>query len=137
MKKRVCMYVTMCPAVGSPANNGDRAEKFCKRAAQRIEENGGGKLDIPNAFKPFPEASFAQNRAALLGLSDALYDLADGTDVKLGSGDFVILWPQDAHVPQLQSDSPSDVPAGMSLEESEPKDDEVDFSDDDLDEDED
>ena len=38
---------------------------------------------------------------------------------------------------QSGSDSPSDVPAGMSLEESEPKNDEVDFSDDDLDEDED
>ena len=38
---------------------------------------------------------------------------------------------------QSASDSHSDVPAGMSLEESEPRDDEVDFSDGDLDEDED
>jgi YhcH/YjgK/YiaL family protein len=38
-----------------------------------------------------------------------LYDLADGTDVKLESGDFVILYPHDAHVPTLQSGSPADV----------------------------
>ena len=38
---------------------------------------------------------------------------------------------------QSAPDSHSDVPAGMSLEESEPRDDEVDFSDGDLDEDED
>ena len=38
---------------------------------------------------------------------------------------------------QSAPDSHSDVPAGMSLEESEPRDDEVDFSDDDLNEDED
>ncbi len=39
----------------------------------------------------------------------ALYDLADGTDVKLESGDFVVLFPHDAHVPQLTSSEPSDV----------------------------
>jgi len=39
----------------------------------------------------------------------ALYEKADGTDVKLGSGDFVILYPHDAHIPQLQSHHPSDV----------------------------
>ena len=39
----------------------------------------------------------------------ALYEKADGTDVKLSSGDFVILYPHDAHIPQLQSTQPSDV----------------------------
>ena len=39
----------------------------------------------------------------------ALYDYDDGTDVKLGSGDFVILYPHDAHVPQLQLGAPADV----------------------------
>ena len=38
-----------------------------------------------------------------------LYELADGTDVKLEAGDFVILYPHDAHVPTLQSGSPADV----------------------------
>ena len=38
-----------------------------------------------------------------------LYELSDGTDVKLGSGDFVILFPHDAHVPQLESGSPAPV----------------------------
>ena len=39
----------------------------------------------------------------------ALFALADGTDVKLGPGDFVVLFPHDAHVPQLMSGSPDDV----------------------------
>lgn len=39
----------------------------------------------------------------------ALYDLEDGTDVKLEAGDFVVLFPHDAHVPQLQSEAPADV----------------------------
>ncbi len=38
-----------------------------------------------------------------------LYDLADCTDVKLESGDFVILNPHDPNVPTLQSGSPADV----------------------------
>ena len=38
-----------------------------------------------------------------------LYELAAGTDVKLVAGDFVILYPHDAHVPTLQSGSPADV----------------------------
>ena len=38
-----------------------------------------------------------------------LYELSDGTDVKLGNGDFVILFSHDAHVPQLASGSPADV----------------------------
>lgn len=38
-----------------------------------------------------------------------LYALADGTDVRLSSGDFVILFPHDAHVPKLQSGSPASV----------------------------
>lgn len=42
--------------------------------------------------------------------SDAtLYELGDGTDVKLGAGDFVILYPHDAHVPKLASGSPAAV----------------------------
>jgi YhcH/YjgK/YiaL family protein len=42
--------------------------------------------------------------------SDAtLYAITAGTDVKLGAGDFVILFPHDAHVPQLESGSPGDV----------------------------
>ncbi len=42
--------------------------------------------------------------------SDArLYELDDGTDVKLGAGDFVILYPHDAHVPKLMTGSPDDV----------------------------
>ena len=35
-----------------------------------------------------------------------LYEYSDGTDVKLGAGDFVILFPHDAHVPKLESGSP-------------------------------
>lgn len=38
-----------------------------------------------------------------------LYELGDGTDVKLGSGDFVVLYPQDAHVPKLMTGSPAEV----------------------------
>ena len=38
-----------------------------------------------------------------------LYGLADGTDVRLIAGDFVILFPHDAHIPQLQTVSPADV----------------------------
>lgn len=38
-----------------------------------------------------------------------LYELGGGTDVKLEAGDFVILYPHDAHVPTLQSGSPADV----------------------------
>lgn len=39
----------------------------------------------------------------------ALYELGDGTDVKLAAGDFVILYPHDAHVPKLMTGSPADV----------------------------
>ena len=42
--------------------------------------------------------------------SDAtLYAYGDGTDVKLDSGDFVVLFPHDAHVPKLMSGSPAAV----------------------------
>ena len=42
--------------------------------------------------------------------SDAtLYELDEGTDVRLGAGDFVILYPHDAHVPKLMTGSPADV----------------------------
>lgn len=39
----------------------------------------------------------------------ALYALEDGTDVKLAAGDYVVLFPHDAHVPQLMSGAPDDV----------------------------
>ena len=38
-----------------------------------------------------------------------LFRLGPGTDVRLVSGDFVLLFPQDAHVPKLATSSPGSV----------------------------
>ena len=59
----------------------------------RVTDVGG--LNVAKAYDPDTDA--------------ALYDYDDGTDVKLGAGDFVILYPHDAHVPQLQLGAPADV----------------------------
>jgi YhcH/YjgK/YiaL family protein len=37
------------------------------------------------------------------------YELATGTDVRLSAGDFVILFPHDAHIPKLESGPPAAV----------------------------
>jgi YhcH/YjgK/YiaL family protein len=38
-----------------------------------------------------------------------LYELAPGSDLRLGPGDFAVFFPHDAHVPKLMTDAPSAV----------------------------
>ena len=65
------------------------------RGSEVIRVRDAGDLDVTTAYN-------AENDVTL-------YQLDDGTDVRLVSGDFVVLFPHDAHVPQLQTDRPSQV----------------------------